>query len=134
MNESLRKHVTSAAFVLTLRQSHMTVMVWLDLARKGVVPNRPRRSPVRAINQWVQPISGCTSRGLVEHFFPPVGYVGTYDEWKFAGTEVHDRFGLDSFYKFTAAGEAVLALLQEAGFYDEMAPQIIAAHKIEAPV
>lgn len=133
VNENLRNHVTTSAFVLTLRQSHIAVLVYLDLLHRGLC-EPIRRSSIRGINDFVGPVRGLEARGLVEHYFPPQGFGGTRDEFNMlTHDERTERFPLQSYYPITPAGDAVLVLLRERGIYAEVSPSIVASRQIEVP-
>lgn len=102
VNDLLRAHVTSYGFVLTLRKTHVAALVQLDMCIRDA---KYRRAVVKP-DMFITGIHGLVSRGLVTHHFK-------------MGVK-HDR-GLKPHYTITPAGRLVLALLKEAGMYQNAA-------------
>lgn len=102
MNDLLRDHVTSYGFVLTLRKTHVSALVQLDLCLRDA---KYRRAMVKP-DMFITGIHGLVSRGLVVHHFKE-------NAKRAAGLRPH--------YTITAAGRLVLALLKEAGMYENAA-------------
>lgn len=114
MNEALRKHVTAVGFQLTLTRRQIASLTWLAL-------NQSATHYPRHLGDWVMPVRGLGSRGLVQHFWPPIGYTGLPEAFNASS---HD-YPVSAFYQITPAGHMVLALLREAGLFDESLREII---------
>jgi hypothetical protein len=109
MNEALRSHVTRVGFDLTLGKTHIAALVYLNecLKQRRYIPahkteNRPLR---HTFAFFASGAHGLQDRGLILHHYRP---------------DKHDA-GLKWHYTITKAGKLVVALLQEAGIYQEYA-------------
>ena len=104
-NEVLRAHVTSTAFDLTLRKTHVAALVMLAEAlatRKFVDSRHPM------LRTWISAMDGLRNRGLITHSV-------AYD------AKGKTKRGLHHHYTITKAGRLVISLLKEAGIYQEYA-------------
>lgn len=103
-NERLRAHVTRVGFDLSLGRTHIAALV---LVAEGWAKNRYINTAGTGRNLWswfVPGVRGCEDRGLTWHNDPgPVG----------------DKKPPNQIYGLTPAGKLVVALLKEAGIYDE---------------
>lgn len=108
-NELLREHVTSTGFALTLGKTHVASLVMLDTA---ITHKSSSVDLLRGRNNFVSGIHGCIDRGLVEHHYQA--------KWQ-------NRPGnhLGRHYSITKAGRLVIALLKEAGLYQEYAGFVV---------
>lgn len=118
-NDLLRAHVTRVGFDLSLGKTHIAALVYLDqcLKQKRYIPHRvqdlsfpdntqlPARAFGRAFSMFATGMHGCQDRGLVIHHWNPK----------------HKNDGLKWHYTITKAGKIVIALLSEAGIYQEYA-------------
>jgi len=113
MNELLRAHVTRVGFDLSLGHTHISALV--DVAFS--IRNGKRVRSVdysRVHSMFSHATHGLIERGLVRHH---------YNEKEALGTnfgKARDK-GLGPHYTITPAGKLVVALLKEAGLYDEYA-------------
>jgi len=104
MNEELRQHVTRVGFNLTLGKTHIAALVYLDYCIR-------HRTYVRMSGQpWSWFASGAQGlgvRGLITHCYDP----------RWPPTRPGSHFGRH--YTITKAGRQVIALLKEAGIWQE---------------
>lgn len=121
MNDLLRAHVTRVGFDLSLGHTHVAALVELDLAFKNK-GRRPHVNVDRSIHgiadMWITAVQGCERRGLVAHH---------YNDRAAKRAQDRDVFDLRPHYTITPAGRLVLALLKEAGLYEEYARGLVAA-------
>lgn len=130
INESLRAHVTRVGFDLSLGRTHIAALVWIDHAiryDKGGpwnprIDRRPRRNyghPLaRAHANFASGMHGLQDRGLVIWTNP--------DTIKLPrGVARWDELPARRIWRITPAGRHVIALLKEAGLYDEYAAALI---------
>ena len=129
MNEALRDHVTSAAFVLTLGKTHITALVRLDLelAAEFSLSFSDVRGISRAHQVNVHARNQLASRGLIVS-------VWHLNQRKWQRQEAGTGrwvYDLDKtpppgeHWHITRAGRLVIELLQEAGIYQEYAGPIL---------
>lgn len=111
MNETnalLREHVTRVGFDLTLGKTHIAALVYLNESitqKRYINSNKSERWAQRAFAHFASGMHGCEDRGLVIHHYR---------------SDKRDD-GLRWHYTITKAGKLVVALLQEAGIYQEYA-------------
>lgn len=121
INESLREHVTSVGFNLSLGKTHIAALVKTDielkanlstteyLQRYGAGPREPR-----VFNLFATGNSGLIQRGLLEHIAESRRKPG-------------ERYGdmkPRRIWRITPAGRLVINLLKEAGIYQEYAAML----------
>lgn len=105
-NAALREHVTDASFVLSLRKTHIAMLI--------AVANNDRLSLAR---DWITPAHGLKRRGLMFHCLDV--YPRREGEHQTFFEEAPGDFKpLNAIYRLTRAGWAVYDLLVEAGMAD----------------
>lgn len=117
LNGLLRHHVTRVGFDLTLTSQQIDALVQLDLAMKD-----GKRRPHVLINgrgpgprdNTVGAVDGLIRRGLVIHHYKGPD----------SGVSQVKRDEYRTHFSITAAGRAVVVLLEEAGLYAEYAKPI----------
>lgn len=105
-NVALREHVTSGAFLLSLKKTHVWVLEAVahdDRGRTG------RRAGVS--DHFITAVKALERRGLVEHRNSP-----NFVDKKFGGT----ADPLTHYYRLTRAGWLVFDLLAEAGMVESL--------------
>jgi hypothetical protein len=113
-NDLLRAHVTGTAFHLALGKTHIAALVHLEEVLGYEEANGPAtrsalpRNSTPHLGNFTTGAAGLMARGLVSHTMPPPR-VRT-DNKPFA-----------EFWQITPAGRLVLALLREAGVWQEYA-------------
>ncbi len=111
-NDMLRSHVTGTAFHLTLGKTHIAALVHLEEALAADLTIREQSTRPRPatpfLGNFSSGASGLIARGLVTH-----AYVQS-------GVDISDR-AFSTFWQITPAGRLVLALLREAGVWQEYA-------------
>jgi hypothetical protein len=126
-NEALRAHVTRVGFDLTLGKSHIATLVWIDQMLKHrrhirTVPSGPYR---HAFANSAVGGHGLEDRGLIEHTMPD------YKGWRAKGRS-SDSYPVHRIWRITKAGRLVIALLKEAGVYQEYLEALpVALHAVE---
>jgi len=114
----LRAHVTGAAFHLTLGKTHIAALVHLEeVLAADVTTNQmlaamrsgePRPPVTPHLGNFTTGAAGLMARGLVTHtYIPP-------------RVDISDR-APSTIWQITPAGRLVLALLREAGVWQEYA-------------
>jgi hypothetical protein len=104
VNEALREHVTSNAFVLTLGKTQIAALVYLDACIRSRAYIPTRGGPW---SHFVPGIQGCQRRGLVTYCYD--------DKWPSKRPGSH----LGRHYTITKAGRLMRDLLKEAGIWQE---------------
>lgn len=107
-NDLLRAHVTRVGFDLSLGKTHIAALVYLNECikqRRYIQSNHASQWSRRAFANFATGMHGCQDRGLVIHHWNPK----------------HKNDGLKWHYTITKAGKIVIALLSEAGIYQEYA-------------
>lgn len=108
-NDLLRSHVTRVGFDLSLGKTHIAALVMLNesIKQRRYISDRgiTDRAVRRAFTHFASGMHGCEERGLVIHHYNPARRNG----------------GLKWHYTITKAGKLVIALLAEAGIYQEYA-------------
>lgn len=114
INDALRAHVTRVGFDLTLGKSHIATLVWIDqmLKQRRHIRTTNAGSYRRAFSNSAVGSHGLQDRGLIEHTTPD------YKGWRAKGHST-DSYPVNRIWKITKAGRLVIALLKEAGIYDE---------------
>lgn len=125
MNDLLRSHVTRVGFDLSLGKTHIAALVYLDVmirARsQGVGMHVTDLALRRTFAHFAGGARGCIERGLLLHH---------YDERYSARGPIRHRDHLGRHYTITKAGKLVLALLREAGIYQEYAAALPMASEV----
>jgi hypothetical protein len=118
-NERLRAHVTRVGFDLSLGKTHVAALVYLNesLRQRRYIPSHHTESGWhrKAFAHFASGMHGCIDRGLVDHHYQPTSHLPPKERQK------AERQGMKRHYTITAAGKHVIALLQEAGIYQEFA-------------
>jgi len=117
MNGLLRSHVTRVGFDLTLGQTHIAALVRLaeSIRTNKYVKPIPRDHPLgRADALFAPGMDGLVRRGLVIHHYDAKAQ-------KRAQSTGDHTMSMRPHYTITAAGNAVIVLLKEAGLYEEYA-------------
>lgn len=133
MNEALRDHVTSSAFVLNLGKTHVAALVRLDMELAAEVQVRglhlSNREHARLHQHDHTGRGGLISRGLIAHVYEQNKhkYVVKPKDRSFynIGAVDHDRMPVGECWNITRAGRLVVELLQEAGIYAEYAGPLL---------
>lgn len=136
MNDQFRSHVTDTAFNLTLSKSHIAKLV--ELAELRAVRwkydkinhnHRPRdrrqNRYERAFSNTVTGSQGLQERGLIIWNNPSVIILRSDGKYKYIPDIPPNKI-----WQITKAGDLVIALLKEAGIYEEYAKYI----RLEAEV
>lgn len=119
VNESLRQHVTSVGFSLTLGKTHIAALVMLDIKLKhnrtgfDSAMNYTSSAPPRVF-KGPTGTSGLIERGLVEHIM---------DQRRKPGENIL-AMTPRRIWRITPAGRLVINLLKEAGLYQEYAAML----------
>lgn len=125
MNEALRDHVTSAAFVLSLGKTHVAALVRLDLELAAEVCldyASVRGTPNGALHrQDVTALNGLITRGLVTHRFDEAYGAGGPKHAEYIAKISEGTWPRNINWAITRAGRLVCELLQECGLYQEHA-------------
>lgn len=109
-NDMLRAHVTGTAFHLTLGKTHIAALVHLEevIGAELTSGQAVRRRKPPGLGNFVGGAAGLVARGLVTHVMPLDG-------------EIVNNKPFAEFWQITPAGRLVLALLREAGVWQEYA-------------
>jgi hypothetical protein len=127
INVSLRQHVTSVGFSLTLGKTHIAALVMLDIKLKhnrtgfDSSINYTSSRPPRVFNGPTG-TSGLIERGLVQHIM---------DQRRRPGENIL-AMTPRRIWRITPAGRLVVNLLKEAGLYQEYAAMLPVAERREA--
>lgn len=135
MNEALRDHVTSAAFVLSLGKTHVAALVRLDLELAAEIHLHTRqrdfadRGHGRLHSHDVSGRNGLIDRGLIIHVFEQnkhkyIVKPGDKSVYR-VGAVDHDRMPVGQVWNITRAGRLVCDLLKECGLYQEYAGPLL---------
>jgi hypothetical protein len=121
MNELLRSHVTRVGFNLQLSKTQIAALIKLDTDLADPRPfNEAIRDPSGRIDNpgrhilsnSVAALGALVARGLVVHYRPRDGVRDTLNN------------SLRDTWAITDAGHSVIALLKEAGLWDEVTAEI----------
>jgi hypothetical protein len=133
VNDLLREHVTSGAFLLTLGRTHVAALVRLDLeiaaevSLRGCGLRASRHG--RLHGNDITGRNGLISRGLVSHIFEANKHkyvVKPGDESIYnVGNVDYDRMPVSQCWEITRAGGLVVDLLREASVYQEYAGPLL---------
>jgi hypothetical protein len=127
VNELLRDHVTSAAFILSLGKTHVFALVKLDLELTAEVhlDYATLRSVHGGVNRCdISALQGLERRGLIAH----VWEANKHKYGKPSATTVsydYESIPRSAHYNITRAGRLVIDLLKEAGLYAEYAGPLL---------
>lgn len=116
VNDALRAHVTRVGFDLTLGKTHVAALVYIDqqLKRKGYF-RTPVTGPYRkAYANFASGAHGLMDRGLLEHLIASDVHALSQYRQKYKREMPPNRV-----WRITSAGRLVIALLKEAGIYQE---------------
>jgi hypothetical protein len=132
VNELLRDHVTSAAFILSLGKTHVFALVKLDLELTAEVrlDYAALRSVSGGLNRMdMTALQGLERRGLVVRVWEKNKhrYARPATHPMQQGQTVYDTADAprSAFYNITRAGRLVIDLLREAGLYAEYAGPLL---------
>lgn len=133
VNESLRDHVTSSAFVLSLGKTHVAALVRLDLELAAEIQLHAHHIGENAYGRLhrndVTGRHGLMTRGLIVHVYElnKHKYIVKKSDRSIyqVGAVDHNRMPLGQCWNITRAGRLVCELLQEAGVYQEYAGPLL---------
>jgi hypothetical protein len=125
MNEALRDHVTSAAFVLSLGKTHVAELVRMDLELAAEV-RLDGRELGKLSRYDTTARRGLQHRGLVVHVFDMnKWHPGGKPSREWIDLVARGDFPPGENWNITRAGRLVCELLTEAGIYQEYAGPIL---------
>jgi hypothetical protein len=133
VNDLLRDHVTSAAFVLSLGKTHVFALVRLDLELTAEVKldYSTLRTVKGGINRCdISALQGLERRGLIIHVWEANKHKYGKPSTNFyakPGDRVYDYETVprSAHWNITRAGRLVIDLLREAGLYAEYAGPLL---------